>query len=201
VRLDHYTIDAKPEQPQTAAMMRGPMLQALLADRFKLKIRRDIKDVPVYALVLAKGGSKLEATKKESCTPIESIDPIALPGPGQPPPCGTFRPDKNGGVETFGQTLSGLCRQFSAALDRDVVDRTGIPGLFDMHLALSYDDLFPFARADAEPGASDGTPSPMPSDPLGAALSALQKLGLKLEPAKAPGEFIAIDRLERPSQN
>jgi hypothetical protein len=105
IKAERYTIDAKPETLQTAAMMQGPMLQALLEDRFKLKIRREVRDVPIYALVVGKSGPKLEAARKESCTPFDFTNgPPPLPEPGQFP-CGSFRPDKSGGVETFGQTL------------------------------------------------------------------------------------------------
>ncbi len=72
---ERYTIDAKPESPQTRAMMNGPMLQALLEDRFKLKIHRESKEVPVYALVVAKGGATLSATKPGGCTPHDPQGP------------------------------------------------------------------------------------------------------------------------------
>jgi uncharacterized protein (TIGR03435 family) len=68
---DRYAIDAKPESPQSRAMMGGPMLQALLEDRFKLKIHRENKEVPVYALVVANGGAKIQATKEGGCTPAD----------------------------------------------------------------------------------------------------------------------------------
>jgi hypothetical protein len=129
VKSDRYTIDAKPEGPETMAMMRGPMMQALLEDRFKLKIHRETREVPIYALVVAKGGPKLQATSNGSCTSIDlSGGPAPGPGLGQPQPCGFFRPVKNGGMETLGQTIAGLCAQFSAALDRDVINKTGIAG-------------------------------------------------------------------------
>ena len=194
-----YTIDAKPESPQTAGMMRGPMLQTLLEDRFRLKIHRDLRDVPIYALVVGKGGPKLAPTRKESCRSLDfTKDPPPLPRPDEPPPCGFFRPDRSGGTETLGQTLAGLCRQFSVALDRDVVDRTGIAGTFDIHLEVSGDDLFPFARRDS---AGDPAAPAMPADPLAAIMAAVQELGLKLESAKASAEFLVIDRVERPSEN
>jgi uncharacterized protein (TIGR03435 family) len=66
VRSETFTIDAKPESPQTMEMMRGPMLQALLEDGFNLKIHRGTRQVPIYALVVAKGGPKLDAAKKDS---------------------------------------------------------------------------------------------------------------------------------------
>lgn len=91
--------------------------------------------------------------------------------------------------------------QLSAALDRDVVDRTGIAGTFDMHLDLTAGDLFPFARQDGAADSSDPGASAMPVDSLGAIMHAVQKLGLKLEPARAPGETLIIDHVERPSEN
>jgi uncharacterized protein (TIGR03435 family) len=104
-------------------------------------------------------------------------------------------------METLGQTLAGLSMQFSAALDRPVVDRTGIAGTFDIHLELSPDDLFPFARHDDTPTVADPAAPPTPSDPLGAIMLATQKLGLKLEATEVSTEFIAIERVERPSEN
>jgi uncharacterized protein (TIGR03435 family) len=52
IKSDRYTIFAKSETPQSPAMMQGPMLQALLEDRFKLRVRREVREVPVYALVV-----------------------------------------------------------------------------------------------------------------------------------------------------
>jgi uncharacterized protein (TIGR03435 family) len=99
-------------------------------------------------------------------------------------------------VETLGQTLAGLSMEFSAALDRPVVDRTGIAGTFDIHLDLTSDDLFPFARHDDAPAVADAPP-----DPLGAITRAVQRLGLKLEATRVSSEFIAIEHVERPSEN
>jgi uncharacterized protein (TIGR03435 family) len=191
-----YTIDAKPESPQTMEMLRGPMLQTLLEDRFKLKLRRDTRDVPVYAMVVAKGGAKLQPTK--GCTtPDFTNGPPPPPAPGEHV-CGPFGPAADGGIVTYGQTLAGLCMQFSVALDRDVVDRTGITGQFDMHLEILEGELFPFDRRNAS--ATDAA-APVPSDPLIAFRAAIQKLGLRLEESKAPAGFIVVEHVERPSEN
>lgn len=198
-KSERYTIDAEPESAQTMAMMRGPMLQALLEDRFKLKIRRETRDVPLYALVVAKGGPKLQAAKEGSCTSIDwTKGPPPPPGPGQPPACGFFS-FRNGGMDTYGQTMAGLCRQFSVALDRDVVDKTGIEGAFDIHLELTPGDLFAGGGPDST--LSDPAAPPIPADPLGAIISAVQKLGLRIEATKGAGEFLVIDHVERPSKN
>jgi bla regulator protein blaR1 len=196
VRSDRYRIDAKPESPQIQEMMRGPMMQTLLEERFKLKIRREPRDVPVYALVVGKGGPKLQPS--HGCVPLDFTNgPPPPPGPGEHT-CGPFGPDANGGIVTYGQTLAGLCAQFSVALDRDVVDRTGIAGLFDMHLDLTDAELFPFDARGAT--ATDGAAS-APPDSLTAFMAAVQKLGLKIEPAKAAADFLVIEHIERPSEN
>ena len=187
---ERFTIDAKPETPQTMEMMRGPMLQALLEDRFQLKIHHVARELPVYALVVAKGGAKLQASTPDSCVPLDQMK--GLPTPNGPKPCGAFVPDGSGGTKTFGQTMAGLCLQFSALLDRDVVDRTGIPGKFDIVIAQSHEDLFP----PSTPGDTVSSP-----DFLSAIMTAVQKLGLRIEPAKANSQFLAIDRVERPSEN
>jgi uncharacterized protein (TIGR03435 family) len=136
VDSDRYTIDAKAAGPQAMEMMRGPMLQALLEERFHLKVRRETREVPVYALTVAKGTPKLQPTRPGSCQAIDITHPEEIRRP-----CGGFRPSilekspkvdretasHSVGVDTIGQTIGGLCRQLSVALDRDVVDRTGIP--------------------------------------------------------------------------
>ena len=197
---ERYSIDAKPESPQNLPTMNGPMLQTLLEDRFQLRIRHEAKDVPVYQLVVGRGGPKLTPTTKASCTAVNfSQDaPPEPPKPGEPPFCGPFRRDKNGGIETFGQTLAGLCRQFSAAVDRDVVDRTGLAGEFDIHLDMSDEELFPWERRTS---AAPADPPELQPDPLSAITRAVQKLGLRLEPAKASADFLVVDHVARPSEN
>ena len=65
---ERYDIDAKAETPQDSATLTGPMLQALLAERFKLKVHRESKEVPVYALAAGKGVPKLEPAQPGKCT-------------------------------------------------------------------------------------------------------------------------------------
>jgi uncharacterized protein (TIGR03435 family) len=87
-----------------------------------------------------------------------------------------------------GQTIAGFCRQLSGWLDRDVIDKTGITGAFDIHLDLSSDDL--------SVSLANHTDSQ-----ISAILAAITSLGLKLESATGSGEFVMIDRVERPSEN
>ncbi len=70
INSDGYQIDAKAEGAPGGDMLRGPAMQALLEERFKLKIRHESRDVPVYALAVAEGGPKLEPSK-EGCRSLE----------------------------------------------------------------------------------------------------------------------------------
>ena len=82
---DRYDIQAKSEGNASVQEMEGPMLQALLEDRFKLKLHRETRQLPVYELTVAKSGVKLERSKEGSCIPY-SVDapPPPAPAPGAP---------------------------------------------------------------------------------------------------------------------
>jgi uncharacterized protein (TIGR03435 family) len=186
---DGYTIEAKAEGNPGQAMMAGPMLQTLLEDRFKLKIHRESREIPVYALTLAKGGLHLRPSEPGSCVPVD----YALPAP-HPQFCGT---PKRGdpGFHLIGATMADLCWVLSAPeiSDRKTIDQTGITGMFDIQL-LGPGELNRAAHDGDSPGGT-GT------DYFAALREAVQKLGLNLERAKGSGEFIVIDRVERPSEN
>jgi len=199
-----YQIDAKAERPQSSGKLNGSMLRALLEDRFNLKIHRETREVPVYALVVTKGGPKLQPFKEGSCMTLDFSDPehspMPSPKPGQPFPvvCGMGRVTDNG-YDLPGATMATFCRDISPRLDRPMIDGTGLGGTFDIHLDLSAADLgYPV------PDSSDLAPPHNPDDPSrtsAAVGSAIRKLGLKLEPSKGPGEFLVIDHIERPSAN
>jgi uncharacterized protein (TIGR03435 family) len=203
---DRYTIDAKAEGTESVAMMRGPMMQGLLEDRFKLKMHRETKETAVYALTVAQGGLRAPVAKEGNCVTEEGLfakGPAGpMPGGSSPPPlCGGFLHGPDGSDRSYRQTMTGLCAELSTLLDRDVVDKTGVLGVFDIEMTLSLSDLFPGSQSDprlAELLAS----APNSTDPAGSSIfAAVQKLGLRLGPAKSPSEFLAIDHVERPSEN
>jgi uncharacterized protein (TIGR03435 family) len=108
--------------------------------------------------------------------------------------CGVIRESASGGFDMPGVTTADLCRRLSAYVDRDIVDKTGITGAFDVHL-----DLLP-----ADIGYAGSAPDPsspfIPGDG-GAIAAAVKKLGLQMRNAKRPVEFLVIDHVERPSEN
>jgi uncharacterized protein (TIGR03435 family) len=202
VTSERYTIDARAEGTPDRETMLGPMLAALLEDRFRLKIHREQKEALVYALTVAKSGPRLEQAMDRSCAQFDADKP-------EPPEgmhiCGILiRSVKPGAAPAsfFGATMADFCRGLSRVLNREVVDKTGIAGRFDIRLDVSLADLFPRAAVLAHQAPGDPDATAAASDPQGSSLfSAVQKLGLKLESAKGLAELLVVDRIERLSEN
>jgi uncharacterized protein (TIGR03435 family) len=205
INSERYRIDAKADGPQSRDTMAGPMMQALLEDRFRLKLRRESKDVPVYAMTLAKGGLKLQPSAEGSCE-TDASKILAAREEGRRPPmrCGSIffgRKKDAPGIVTanaLGMTLATLAQNLSQVMDRPVIDKTGLGGTFNLRVEFLPDDATIGLLARAVLAAPDGiTPEPGPS-----IITALQtQVGLRLEPAKGPREFFIVDHIERPSEN
>lgn len=176
------------------------MLRALLEERFKLKIRRETREVPAYALTVAKGGARLRPFKEGSCVTVEDLHGGMLPE-GQ-----EFCPLPGPGAIT-GMTLDSLCVWLFGITDRPVINKTGIAGRFDFPLEYAPDETTPgmlkrlqIMRARQGGNADDGAASVPDGRP--SLLPALQEqFGLKLEPIRGPRDFVTIAHVERPSEN
>jgi uncharacterized protein (TIGR03435 family) len=154
------------------------MLQSLLAERFKLSLHRETKELPVYALVVGKNGPKLHETESGDSSMRSS----------------------GGHIEAQKSRMPGLAASLSIWAGRPVLDMTGLTGYYDYKLDFSVDPglmqgVFAekAAAIAARAGATDG-----PS-----IFTAVQEqLGLKLEPRKAPVEILVIDHAEKvPTEN
>jgi uncharacterized protein (TIGR03435 family) len=193
INSDRYTIEAKPDGPQSPEMMHGPMLQALLESRFHLKVHRETREIPVYALIVAKGGLKLKPFKEGSCTPIDflnlqmhTLDSLSS---GVRYCRNAF--DEEGGIVTYeaqGTSMDEFSKIAFGGLDRPVTNKTGLKGLFDVHLEFA-------------PERAGGAASPTDAAGVSIFTAVQQQLGLKLESAKGTGQFLIIDSVEMPSEN
>jgi uncharacterized protein (TIGR03435 family) len=196
IHSETFDIEAKSDGHQSILMMQGPMMQTILEDRFKLKIHRETRQGPVYELALGKGSPKLEPLQDGSCTP-------AVVGRPLPPLASDQRRCRNmvdprGKVDIEGGTLSMLAGLLGMALDRPVIDKTGIPNYFEIHLVFSPDN----SAAPRPPTADPGTPAAASAPDGPSIFRAIQEqLGLKLTPAKGPVDVLVIDHIERPSEN
>jgi uncharacterized protein (TIGR03435 family) len=198
-----FTINANSNVPASLEMMRGPMMQALLRDRFKLRIHREAREYPAYDLAVAPGGHKLQPAKPGDCVELGPNGPPSQ-APGKPF-CGGIgvpRSGKTSGLDANGITMSGFCVHLSQWLDRDVLDKTGLKGKFAMHLEISFADISRLRRErqsivdESQSSLAASIPEPSVSVP-----SVLRKVGLVLKPTRVLGSFIVIDHAEKPGTN
>ena len=164
------------------------MLQSLLADRFGLKMHREAKEVPVYALTLGPGGHKLTPTAgkmmqySDGTTRLDRRSGIMpIPGAG---PDGIQRLRMS--VTNF--TMQEFADSLSISFDRPVLDRTGVNGRFDFSMEFDADPPDP------------GRLMPKIGGP-GLIASLREQLGLRLQATKAQVDVLAIDSIQRPSDN
>jgi uncharacterized protein (TIGR03435 family) len=209
---DRYTIEAETDDPVANGPTRGPtpaqkmlmgsMLRALVEERFQLKSHREVEEIPMYSLTVAKGGLKMKPMEEGGCTvhdPTKGLFVSEMFPPGQKPLCishlGWDGP--NWTLDAAGQSLSNLAARLSNTMDRHVLDKTGITALFTFHLVFAHDDKapgdFPTELPNPFP-ASDIPPGP-------SIFTVLEQLGLKLVPEKGPRGYIVIDSVQRPSEN
>jgi uncharacterized protein (TIGR03435 family) len=151
------------------------MVQALLAERFKLVDHEETRELPIYALVTAKGGPKLQDAKSNGLT-IDSW---------------------NSKIEVRGgnNTIELLAEELAKKVGRVVMDKTGIQGRYDITLTWTQDDVVSsgFGGTAGSAPAADSGPS------IFAALQ--EQLGLKLESQKGPVQVLVIDSIDMPSAN
>jgi len=205
MQSEFYSLSAKTDGPVRVEMKAGPMLQALLEERFRLKAHRETREMPVYAMTVAKGGLKVERLAEGACTPLDLTHPPPPPKPGERPPnlCGIMMmgPTPRGEmmIEVRGADMTQFAQRISGRLDHNVVNKTGVSGMFNFHLEFTPD---PSIRGQAMPGPPDGANPAAPAEPGPSLFVALQEqTGLKLTPDKGPVSFLIIDHVEKPTAN
>jgi uncharacterized protein (TIGR03435 family) len=205
ITTEKYDIEAKEPDVIVAEMQKGPsdqtrktlslMLQSLLTERFHLKLSHTSKEVPAYALVVAKNGPKLQESKPGDTYQNGIKDPNGKPI-GQP---GMIR---MGPGEFTGQglTIAALIGPLSQRLDRPVFDHTGLTGTYDFMLKWTPDQSTMMPGVGPLPPPNSGA-APPPIDPNGPTIfTAIQEqLGLKLESTKGPEDILIVDYVERPT--
>jgi uncharacterized protein (TIGR03435 family) len=183
---ERYDVAAKAEQPEGTTLDPTSMtddqiqsqiferLRVLLADRFHLAVHREMREAPVYILVVGKRRSMLQPSHV-------SIEQRELRS-------------RRGVVSAQGVPLEMLTKLLSKELGRSVIDETGLGGLFDFKLEWTPD-------VTGGPSKEDGLPATLV--PAGPSLfTAIQEqLGLRLKSGRSPIKVILVDRLERPSPN
>jgi uncharacterized protein (TIGR03435 family) len=212
--------------PDTTKEQFRAMLQNLLAERFKLTVHRETKELPMYSLVVAKGGPKMKEAAEAAPKDDSDSAPPPPPLPSQPKigpdgfpilplggRAGLFMMMMPGRTRLMAQqqTMQDLATRLTNLLSRPVTDATALKTKYDFTLTFSLEGL----------NGPMGPMGPMPPPPPGAGgggasavyvpdgeappdlFAAVQaQLGLKLEPKKGPVELIVIDHVEKtPTEN
>jgi uncharacterized protein (TIGR03435 family) len=180
---DHYDIEARAEGNPTRDQMMN-MVQSLLEERFKLKVHSETREVPVYVMTVAKGGPKLTAFTEGSCITRDPNNPPPPLAPGQPRRDGCGNNQISGGRWIASKVdIGSVTGAISIIVQRKVIDKTGLTGLFNVRMELPPNPL----------NATDTSPS------IFTLLE--EQLGLKLESSKGPADVLVIDHIERPTEN
>lgn len=206
---DRYNIlakrDVSPKEPRvekesfeatwTDLLLR---LRSLLEDRCNLKLHRGTKELPVFALTVAKSGLKLQPS---SCEPIRLGSAASQSAPRLPRPasCGSLQSLKSGAnmiTTGTGVEMKDFIHWLSITAGRTVIDKTGYAEKFNFSVEWAPDALFSPSLAAADDPAK-------PADTTGPSLSSAleNKLGLNLKGTKGPVEILVIDQIEKPSAN
>jgi uncharacterized protein (TIGR03435 family) len=154
------------------------MLQAVLADRFHLKVHSETRVVPTYDLVLAKDGPKIkEVAPADVDADAKDSEHAKHPGMMTMGP-GMFKGEA--------LPMGSIVNQISFVLEKTVTDKTGLKGKYNVDLKWKPEDSGPSTGDDA--GVSIFT-------------AVQEQLGLKLVPTKGPVETLVIDHVEQPTEN
>jgi uncharacterized protein (TIGR03435 family) len=211
---ERYDISATLPEGGSRAQV-PEMLQALLADRFHVKLHKDKKELPIYALVLAKGGLKMKELPADPDANPEKDEPVGMAN------VATIAAVGNGVSVTYARGASisvadnrievrklplwVVCRNLERYSDRQIVDMTGLTGSYNFAIDVTPEDYqammlrsMVLRGANLMPEAQKFLDSTSPSA-LG---DALQQVGLKLEARKAPLDVLIIDdALKTPTAN
>jgi uncharacterized protein (TIGR03435 family) len=166
----------QPAEPMERRRQSMVMLQALLADRFKLQVHRETKMLSGYALVVAKGGLKIKEVPNEGNSGMNT---------------------NNGLLAATGASMQRLADWLARKVDRPVADKTSVTGVFNFKLEFSPEQALE-ARSPSDPPRATDSGASAPT-----IYSALQEqLGLKLQAVKVPVEMVVVDHVERtPTEN
>jgi uncharacterized protein (TIGR03435 family) len=200
INTDGYDITAKAANGNLDMDQIRPMLQSLLADRFKLAVHRENKEMPLYVLMPTKNGPKLPEAKENGCQVFNpSSPPPPPPSPGELPPvmCGGFLRTPFA-LHAGKVGMAQLVNVLSDILGRPVIDKTGFTGTFDVKLEFSPEGTA-FGAGVPGPVAGPQTDADTSRPSIFTALQ--EQLGLKLESQKGPAEILLIDHAEKPSEN
>ncbi len=181
-RVGDADMSAWQDATKQPAMLRA-MLQQMLAERFKMVVHREMKEKPIFNMVVGKGESKLKPAVTGDLNVIREKHPNA----GQLPGGMVLSEGQAGKLILFNASMASFGTLLSQMAGRTIVDKTGLTGRYDIELTL---DMAPAPGSDERP------------DRATVIITALQEqLGLRLEASKTEVETLVVDHAEKPTEN
>jgi len=200
IDVDRFDVEATADAAAVGQPINA-MLQSLLEERFRLTAHMETRELPIYALIIARTDGKLGSQLRKSgeeCVP--PTIPAGAPPPPPPPPGSGARGSQCPSIQGPGvisgrkTTMGRLADAIAGSVGRVVIDRTGLDGTFDLDLQWLPE------RVGGPPAEGRGLTWPGQSD-LPSIFTALsEQLGLKLDSRRGPVDVLVIERAEKPSQ-
>jgi uncharacterized protein (TIGR03435 family) len=201
---DLYTIEAVTDGPTDESTITNVMLPELLERRFQLKVHIETEQIPALALTIADTGLKIKPFQEGDCM---KGGPIVFPSP-EKPRCGMVNGGFNGANwrwEQGNNPLDAFLINLSSVFRLPVINRAGNNDKFALTFEFGPDATSPGTLRACQQVVEKSSPDqavPCLGQPTAPPIhTALNQLGLRVEPIKAPREFIVVDRAERPSPN
>ena len=209
IYTDRFDIQAQSAQGMAPGQF-GERMQSLLTDRFNLKVHRETRELPIYALmvednVASRGKALTQAAvdcvafaRDRAATARGAAPPPPQQRPGERPACGTMTGP--GRLAGGGVTMEQLASSLAQYAGRMVLDRTGLSGSYDYELRFAHEP----ALRGRGPGGGLPQPEPVKAEEAGTLsifAAVHEQLGLKLDPQRAPVDVLVIDSAHQPSQN
>jgi uncharacterized protein (TIGR03435 family) len=198
IREERFDILATADPNSTMDQTRA-MLKAMLEDRFQLIARKEVREIPIYALVVARRDGKL-GPKLQTATVDCAGNGNGRPLAGAPQDAAAQDPSKRclilplfgqGRFQGRGLHMENIASALNNLVDRTIVDKTGLPGPYEFDLT-----WIPDALLQPRAAAATGKPADLPGPSLFTAIE--EQLGLKLDPQRGQAEVLVIDRVAHP---
>jgi len=209
ISTERWDLNAKLPDGATASQI-PEMVQSLLSDRFQMKVHRDQKDFPVYALIPGKTPLKLKESPLDSAAG-EARGAFSAVGSGSAAGVsvnlgnGTYYTFADNKFEIRKMSMAVLAGTLERYVDRPIIDMTGLAGTYDLTLNLTPED---YQAMLIRAAVSSGVVLPpqalrlMDGNSSASLLDALQQVGLKLDARKAPLDLVVIDQIQKtPTEN
>jgi len=187
------------------------MLQSLLEERFQIKLHREKKELPVYALIIGKPPLKIQESAPDPAAPDATKGTTTVTATGSADGVsvdlgnGSYYTFNNGKFDVKKVSMDMLARQLERYVDRPILDMTDLKGIYDLNFAVTPED---YQRLLIRAAVNAGMILPpqaiqfMDNGSIVSLLDGLQQLGLKMDARKAPLDVLVIDQLSKtPTEN